>query len=131
MSQLYYDKRTSKNVAGEKINYGIVYGNEKIVFIKAGLGGDHIGYENKYVRIAHALHEKYGCTVISVSNPNEKRWSVEDDAAILNAVIRSYGLQSPELYLFGSSNGCTKGLLLANKILFRHFYSKNILNHQF
>ena len=111
---------------GESLVYGCIRGNEKIVFIKAGLGGDHIGYENKYMRIACSLYEKYGCTVISVSNPNEKQWGVEDDAAILNAVIQSYALKSPELYLFGASNGCTKGLTLANKIVFRRMVLVNM-----
>ena len=37
------------------LNYGCIYGNEKILFIKAGLGGDYIGNENKYFRIGRRL----------------------------------------------------------------------------
>lgn len=44
MPQLSYDKITFQSVARERIHYGILYGNEKIVFIKVGSDGSIRGY---------------------------------------------------------------------------------------
>ncbi|MBQ2987738.1 MAG: hypothetical protein IJD59_01395 [Clostridia bacterium] len=112
-------------VAGD-LEYGYLPGNEKVVFIKAGLGGNYTGYENKYLRIARNLHEKHGCTVISVSNPNDNRFGVKDDRAVLSEALRKCGIENPELYLFGNSNGCQKGLALAAEIPFRRMVLVNM-----
>ena len=112
-------------VEGE-LEYGYIPGNEKVVLIKAGLGGDYRGYENKYLRIARLLHEKHGCTVISVSNPYEKNFGVSDDRAILETVFRKLGIERPELYLFGNSDGCRKGLALAAEVSFRRMILVNM-----
>ena len=106
--------------------YGYILGNEKIVFIKAGLGGDYLGYENKYLRIARLLHEKHGCTIISVSNPYDKHFGVADDQAILEGMLQTFGFENPELYLFGNSDGCRKGLALAAEIPFRRMILVNM-----
>ena len=106
--------------------YGYILGNEKVVFIKAGLGGDYLGYENKYLQIARLLHEKHGCTVISVSNPNDKRFGVADDRVILEGMLQSFGFGNPKLYLFGNSDGCRKGLALASEIPFRRMILVNM-----
>ena len=58
MPQLSYDKVTTKTVAGEKIHYGIIYGNEKIVFIKTGADGNILGYQDKYPKMAHRIHQR-------------------------------------------------------------------------
>ena len=100
------------------LSYGYIRGNEKIVFIKAGLGGDYLGYENKYLRIARLLHEKHGCTIISVSNPYDKHFGVADDQAILEGMLQTFGFENPELYLFGNSDGCRKVLRLRQKSRF-------------
>ena len=106
--------------------YGYILGNEKTVFIKVGLGGKYLGYESKYLKIARLLHAKYGCTVISVSNPNDKRYGAADDRAILEGVIRECSFENPELYLFGNSNGCQKGLALAAEVSFRRMVLVNM-----
>ena len=106
--------------------YGYIPGNEKIVFIKAGLGGEYLGYENKYLRIARLLHEKHGCTVVSVSNPNDKRFGVADDRAILEGMLSMLGFENPELYLFGNSDGCRKGLALATEMPFKRMILVNM-----
>ena len=54
------------------IEYGIIDGEigcNKILFIKAGQNGSCYGYRNKYLKIAERIKEKYGCTVITSSNP--------------------------------------------------------------
>ena len=106
--------------------HGYIRGNEKVVFIKAGLGGDYLGYENKYLKIARLLHEKHGCTVISVSNPYDKRFGVADDQAILEVMLQAFGFENHELYLFGNSDGCRKGLALATEIPFKRMILVNM-----
>ena len=49
----------------EKNQYGIIYGNNIVVFIKAGLQSSCYGYENKYAKIGRLLNEKHGCSIIS------------------------------------------------------------------
>ena len=61
MSDFVETKHQSQS--GE-IEYGYIRGNDKVVCIKAGRGGNHLGYEKKYVRIAERLNSLFGCTVI-------------------------------------------------------------------
>ena len=109
-----------------ELEYGYIPGNEKVVFIKAGLGGDYRGYENKYLKIARLLNQKHGCTVISVSNPYEKPFGVADDRAILEKILQKFGFENPDLYLFGNSDGCRKGLTLASEVYFRRMILVNM-----
>ena len=95
------------------IEFGVVRGNAKTVFIKAGLGGNFSGYEDKYLMMARRLNERYGCGVIAVSNPQDGCTHTEWDRAILEKYISDNSITSPELYFFGNSNGCIKGLDLA------------------
>ena len=48
----------TKYVGDEKVDYEIIYGNEKIVFIKVGAYGSVRGYADKYIRMAERIHEK-------------------------------------------------------------------------
>ena len=92
------------------VEYGCVVGNNKIVYIKAGMGGNYLGYENKYLKIARKLNEKHGCSVLCVSNPTPLPISV--DQTILDAFIKDNDINNPEMFFFGHSNGCVKGLEL-------------------
>jgi len=105
---------------GNNIDYGIINGNNKIVFIKPGLGGSYLGYEEKYLKIAMRLYEKAGCSVISVSNPNDNKNHIGYDKEIITSYISNNGIKQPELFFFGHSNGCIKGLELAASGLFFH-----------
>ena len=64
-----YDKIFRKRIDGTEIRYGVVFGNEKIVFIKTGAYGRIGGSNNKYLKMAQRLHERLGATVICSSNP--------------------------------------------------------------
>ena len=64
------NKKFSDNII---INYGIVNGNNTIVFIKAGQDGSLYGYQDKYIKMAKRLNQKYGCSVICSSNPFDGR----------------------------------------------------------
>ena len=70
MQELKFDKEIhSKFEDIAIIDYGIVEGNNIIVFIKAGQDGSLYGYQNNYIKMARRLNKKYGCSVICSSNP--------------------------------------------------------------
>ena len=71
----------------EEIEYGIVRGNENIVFLKAGAGGSFRGYGDKYLKMAITLHERDGATVICASNPSDAL-SLKHDEATLRELRR-------------------------------------------
>lgn len=96
-----------------KIEYGLIHGNDRIVIIKAGAGGSYIGYEEKYLRIAHRLREAHGCTVLCLSNYAGDSFA-RGDVAVIRELIAEMGGEV-ELYYIGNSNGSTQGLLTATK----------------
>lgn len=116
MSQLYYDKHSSKTVNGEKISYGIVYGNEKIVFIKTGAGGNIRGYQDKYLKIARRIHQRLGATVICASNPYIEDGHEAADCAMISKVAADCGFMPYEVSFIGTSDGGYHNLLLAYQV---------------
>lgn len=101
--------------SNNNIDYGFINGDNRIVFIKSGLGGDYLGYENKYLKIALRLNERYGCSVIVASNPNNGTKHTEIDKQIIEDYILEHHICSPELFFFGHSNGGIKGLEMINE----------------
>ena len=99
-------------LSGEKFNYHFVFGNEKIVFIKAGAGGSERGYEDKYIKMAERIHERIGATVITASNPIDPICDAPD-AEEINWVVNRMGFEKFELYLVGVSDGAYLNLELA------------------
>ena len=58
MQELKFDKEIhSKFEDIAIIDYGIVEGNNIIVFIKAGQNGSLYGYQNKYIKMAKRLNK--------------------------------------------------------------------------
>ena len=109
------------------VECGFVVGNNKIVYIKVGMGGSYLGYEEKYLRIARRLNEKYGCSVICVSNPTISDKKTRIDQLIIEKFIAEHKIQAPEFYFFGQSNGGMKGLeLAANGIQFKKMILVNM-----
>lgn len=45
--EAHFDKTVSVSQNGKEIEYGIINGNNTIVFVKTGLEGSCYGYENK------------------------------------------------------------------------------------
>lgn len=88
------------------IEYGIIKGNNTIVLIKPGQDGSLNGYENKYLKIAKDLNEKYNCTVICSSNPYDFKHNPLEDAIDL---VKEYALKNDfndyEVYYIGNSIG--------------------------
>ena len=114
--RLDYDKTTRKILARESINYGIIYGNEKIVFIKVGADGSIRGYLDKYLRMAHRVHERIGATVICASNPYIECGHVEADQSMIFEVASAGGFVDYEVYFAGVSDGGYHNLLLAQQM---------------
>ena len=116
MTSLSYDKIFSATVEGEKIKYGILFGNEKIVFIKVGADGNIRGYQDKYLQMAHRVHARIGATVICASNPYiDERVHLKKDKILINKVIAERGFENYEMYFVGTSDGGYHSLLLTQQ----------------
>jgi hypothetical protein len=94
------------------IDYGIVKGGQKILFVKTGLGSDYLGYKNKYLKMALNMRECYGISVIVASNPYDNRSHIDEDKLALRQYIQDEELDGGDLLFFGHSNGGIKGLAL-------------------
>lgn len=114
--RLSYDYIASKTIASEKIRYGILYGNNKIVFIKVGADGSIRGYQDKYLKMAHRVHDRLGATVICASNPYIKHGHLEADRAMISKVVADCGFADYEVYFVGASDGGYHNLLLAQQM---------------
>ena len=109
----YLPEDEEGELSGDKFNYHFVFGNEKIVFIKAGAGGSERGYGDKYIKMAERIHERTGATVITASNPIDPICEPLD-AEEIRWVVKELGLASFELYLVGVSDGAYLNLELAS-----------------
>jgi hypothetical protein len=105
-----FDNIIHKTFDGESIDYGFIFGNNKMVFIKAGAGGSVEGFDNKRLKMAHRIHERLGATVICSSNYvkclNMDRRAMEWCAKHLN-------LKDVELYFVGTSDGADQCISLS------------------
>ena len=108
MNELKFDKIVKSNLEDiTVIEYGIIEGNNTIVFIKSGQNGSIYGYNNKYIKMAKRLNKKYKCTVICSSNPFD--WNNPLDNAF--TVIEKYTskFEDYKVYYLGFSNGALIG----------------------
>jgi alanyl-tRNA synthetase len=48
-----------------------------------------MGYENKYLKMAHRLRDKYGCSVIVAANPYDDMSHLEQDRAAVAGVLKT------------------------------------------
>ena len=116
MANLKYDKILSITIGDEKIKYGILFGNEKIVFIKVGADGNIRGYQDKYLKMAHRVHDRIGATVICASNPYVSEHAhVKSDKALIHKLIAECAFENYEMYFVGTSDGGYHSLLLAQQ----------------
>lgn len=91
------------------IDYGIVKGNETIVFIKAGQDGSMYGYQNKYLKIADSINNKYGYTVICSSNPFDGTNPLDNAMKVINNYCIEQDIKDYKIYYMGHSNGALIG----------------------
>lgn len=102
-----FDNIENINSGNVVINYGIIKGNEKIVFIKVGKDGSIYGYNNKYLTLAREINYKYGNTVICASN-NEKSTLINEIDMIKNYCLDKF--DNYYIYYIGVSNGASLGM---------------------
>ena len=113
---LCYDKIVRKNIDGETINYGIIFGNEKIVFIKTGADRNIRGYKDKYLRMSHRVHERMGATVICASNPEIENGHFAADKEMISYVASELKHTDYMVYFLGVSDGAYHNIVLATEI---------------
>jgi len=92
------------------IEYGIIKGNSTIVFIKVGQDGSIYGYDNKYLKIAKKLKEKYGYSVITSSNPFDGNNPLDHDMSIIKEYAKENDFVDYQVYYMGHSNGARIGI---------------------
>ena len=84
---------------------GYVSGSEKVLFIKCGQGGSIYGYDNKYLKIACSVNEKYGYSVFVSEILDDKKEVFERELNIVKTLVK----KDCKIYFFGVSKG---GLLI-------------------
>ena len=107
MHDLKFNKEIHSNFNDEIIDYGIVEGNNIIVFIKAGQDGSLYGYQNKYIKMARRLNKKYGCSVICSSNPFDGNNPLDNAMEIIEDYAKIF--DNYKIYYLGYSNGALIG----------------------
>ena len=105
-----FDEIIELPLADEIIQYGIVYGSNTIVFIKAGANGSMHGYENKYLQIAKNINKSHGYTVISSSNPDYYRENpIQQAIELIANYAESKEFDDYEIFYMGHSDGASLG----------------------
>lgn len=116
MQELKFDKEIhSKFEDIAIIDYGIVEGNNIIVFIKAGQNGSLYGYQNKYIKMAKRLNKKYGCSVICSSNPFDGNNPLDNAMEVIEDYAKRF--DDFKIYYLGYSNGALIGAWFGIKYL--------------
>lgn len=110
-----YDEINIVNQGGTDITYGIIHGNNTIVFIKTGMKGSIYGYQNKYLKISKELNNNHNCTVIVSSNPNGLYDDFENEMKSLKAYAYYHKWSDYQIYYMGHSIGATLGIVNAHK----------------
>ncbi len=134
-----YDEEFTRTFNNTKIDYGIIKGNNIILFIKSGQNGSMYGYRNKYYNIAKKINSKFKCSVICSSNPFDgKNNPLEDAIKVIEEYCKENNFKDYEVYYVGNSNGgfigarwgylypCIKRMLLINTpLMINLYYTKN------
>lgn len=104
-------------------DYGIFHGNNTIVFLKTGNGGSCYGYQDKYLRLAFSIWNKYGYTVMISSKPVNARHDLKYDFLFMEEYAKTRCLDNIQVYFIGVSEGAKMGA----KDCFLHQYVKRML----
>jgi hypothetical protein len=81
---------------------GYLAGSERVFFLKTGQGGDICGYENKYLQLAHAMRQRFGCSVFVSTTVRDDRAAFDRD---MQTVADVFGGASYEMDYLGVSKG--------------------------
>ena len=109
MENMKYDKLISTDGnKGSPVSYGLVQGSrEKAFVIKVGTDGSIRGYEDKYLRMALWIRERFGLTVLVAGNPRGSGYGIRDAFDVLE---KNAELSDPyEAYFMGVSKGAVDG----------------------
>lgn len=85
--------------------FGIMFGNDVLVFIKTGRGGSIYGKDDKYLNLSSKIRDKYGYTVVVSSNPPEENANIETEFKEVADNID----YPDEIIFIGISNGALVG----------------------
>lgn len=116
-----FDIKVSAFCNSVQIDYGIINGKFNIesshivVYIKAGLTGSIYGYENKYLKMAKNLNEKFGVSVFVASNPEGTGNSIGHGLQIIKNYCKERQIKQFNVYFVGVSNGGVQGLFAFEK----------------
>lgn len=94
--------------------YGVINGNSTVVVIKTEYADSFYGEQNKYLRMAENIHQKYGATVFCFAN----NWGIEkkplkDDLIYeVESYMKTYlRIEDYKIYFVGYESGGLIGLL--------------------
>ena len=96
---------------GCNITYGFVFGRDrqKIFLIKTGQDGTINGYQNKYLKLACELRDKYGFSVVCASTPSS---DIDQMAQFAEIVKSEFNIsKATKIYFMGMSKGASIGCL--------------------
>lgn len=88
-------------------NVGFIHGSNKVLFIKTGQGGSIYGYENKYLKLAVDVNEKYGYSVFVSATTMDTKASFQYD---IQTIEECLGSPVFEIYYLGVSKGGLIGI---------------------
>lgn len=124
MENIHFDEVCSHEQSATcKPYYGIIHGDNTIIYLKPGNRGTCFGYNNKYLKLANSIAEKYGYSVIISSNPKESKKDLEDDFRFIDDYAKRRKLGNYIIYFIGVSDGARSGA----KVCFLHQNIKRVL----
>ena len=105
-----FDRTLQSRFSGEIVtDYGIMDGNSTILLVKAGNGGSHRGYEDKYLRLADHINRAHGWSVLCASNPQNGDKTLEGAMQIVREYAAGRGFEKFQVYYMGFSDGALIG----------------------
>ena len=130
-----FDQIISTSVSGNPIQIGCIRGAHKVLFIKTGQGGSIRGYEDKYIRLAYAIRQKYGYAVLVSATVSDKEAVFQKEMQIVDDFFENVPY---EIYYLGVSKGgligCWYGaqypqikrMMVLNAPLMINFYNRTV-----
>ena len=131
MNEIGYEKIISDN--GIKI--GCIFGSSCVLFVKVGQGESLFEFDERYLRLAAEVNEKFGYTVVVSETAGDGR---EDYQREMDAVGELFSGNEYEIYYMGISKGGLIGLwygadnervrrvLAVNPPLMINFYNRSV-----
>jgi hypothetical protein len=107
-----FDRIVTRTFDGGAAEYGILDGNDTVVFIKTEAGCSPLG-EDKYFKLAKRLHDIRGATVVCAANLCAGAFQ-KADADILREIVAAKDGKA-ELFFIGVCEGALDGLYHATQ----------------